>query len=1194
MVNSKSLSEEDVEEFINKLKAAGTRPLRCSSLERVLTLCAALIDVDKKVDIVQFFGLRLEDTTELPQSTLDALTLLIAPLLRSSSHLLVTSILTSFLPFYLPLLPLNPTSHLRLALHQFLPAGLEKLNDPKERTHKAAAVSVAILGKKSYEAEPTVANGSAPKGKEKESIGAMWERLLKESLVGKHWRGKVEALKMLQGMREDSSFKLPLKPWLATLVDLLEDGDGNVRDQARETTVALLSPSSTPPAARAELKKLMLTRGVRKTISDNIIARVLGGGLAAQTPAAETPLEGSQNGETSIRSGTATPLPDEVEVVYVADGRDLEAEFSTMTPFFEGKETEQNWLPREKAVVRIRGLLRGQAFQKYPDHFVNGLRTVLEGLGKTLMSLRTTVSQQSCAVTFELAEYLRTAFDPCVEALLPILGKMAGFTKKITAEKSQRALTAIITYTTPHPRHFIAHIMSGMNEKNVQTRQFCTTHLKTFLNVHAARHRHAIESTPGGVEQLETAVKKALTDVNPQVRESARAAFWSYEAVWPSRALPIQEGMDGVARKQLEKADPRGESASASLAKPPLIQKRAPSAMSAILAEKRKAKAAEAAAGRLGEETSRAVSSPVPQSPSLAQGVPPLSPFVHAARKSMPVQAVHSPQSPASPSMNRSSSSSNVSPTMKKTSSLPRTMSSPLSERSTSATSPKAKPTVPTLDSRSRSSSLASSRGSQSNRDSPLRQGTLPQGLRSPASSTSTSVLGQHTLKTPTLSRTPLPHAPHSPSPSEAGLMDWGQASSTPAEDALTSQAAQAVSAAQQLLDFADDDQLIPVTPMKPSNGNGAHPYKTPLNGHGKKIWEDSPRGEGMSPLILNRLKERKHERGWWTARQKLLDKATSLKPSIPANSGSSVIQADVEALRSGQPDLRNLQKLALFSSSHHISLPEEGDDDDIVEERRVWQDGKLFEKIFDALMSYLDPSRPAKELEQALVLLWELVQNQWVMFEDHDIALCDALFRLRACQSSSVMESTNSLISLLTEVSDPLFFLSVIRGALDRYIASHPDTPSSSSTSTLGSSTSTNGQAGLTAQKARASGYLFGLNAIGMCILRMPKEVVEVEAARLSSLIIDAVNSPILSARQAAHTLVLAIQCVLADSQKTLSLLGNLDQGHKNLATYLMEKHGLWKIPESVKASDEHDRKELVMGEMVGLLGRGARESGH
>jgi hypothetical protein len=42
-----------------------------------------------------------------------------------------------------------------------------------------------------------------------------------------------------------------------------------------------------------------------------------------------------------------------------------------------------------------------------------------------IVSLRTTVSQQSCALMQELAEALGPAFDPFVENVLPILGKMA-------------------------------------------------------------------------------------------------------------------------------------------------------------------------------------------------------------------------------------------------------------------------------------------------------------------------------------------------------------------------------------------------------------------------------------------------------------------------------------------------------------------------------------------------------------------------------------------------------------------------------------------------------------------------------------------------------------------------------------------------------------------------------------------------
>lgn len=135
-----------------------------------------------------------------------------------------------------------------------------------------------------------------------------------------------------------------------------------------------------------------------------------------------------------------------------------------------------------------------------------------------------------------------------------------------------------------------------------------------------------------------------------------------------------------------------------------------------------------------------------------------------------------------------------------------------------------------------------------------------------------------------------------------------------------------------------------------------------------------------------------------------VLDKATPLKSS--ASSISTSIAEDVEALVSGQPDIRNLQKLALFSTSHLISLPSAGDDEDVNEDRRGWEDGRLFERVFDGLMAFLNPTKAPDVLEQALVLLWEMVQHQWIMFEDHEIPLCDALFRLRASRSAIVRAS--------------------------------------------------------------------------------------------------------------------------------------------------------------------------------------------
>lgn len=98
---------------------------------------------------------------------------------------------------------------------------------------------------------------------------------------------------------------------------------------SRQTVVALLSPASTPPGARSELKKLLASRQVRKTIADNIITRVFSGGTTAAVQPAEIPLPADDAASDGLRSGAATPAPgaaaansstnpgDEISIVYV-------------------------------------------------------------------------------------------------------------------------------------------------------------------------------------------------------------------------------------------------------------------------------------------------------------------------------------------------------------------------------------------------------------------------------------------------------------------------------------------------------------------------------------------------------------------------------------------------------------------------------------------------------------------------------------------------------------------------------------------------------------------------------------------------------------------------------------------------------------------------------------------------------------
>nr|XP_018264986.1 uncharacterized protein I303_03168 [Kwoniella dejecticola CBS 10117]OBR87144.1 hypothetical protein I303_03168 [Kwoniella dejecticola CBS 10117] len=1233
-----SLSEEDVEARIVKLKSA---------------------EPDKKVDIIQAFGLAIEEVSELPESTIDPLTLLLPPLIRSSHPLLQTSTLSSFLPFYIPLIPTSPTSHLRLALLQILPALLEKLNDPKERIHTASNNVICLLGKISYIADPPPAASSSSfaqpqltssggskgslglgqsswggsKGKEKETLAQTFDRNLKDTLYSKSWRSKVESLKILARLKNELGPKFSLKGWLGVLVDLLEDSDGNVREQAKETVVALLSPSSTPAAARSELKKLLLARNVRKTISNDIIARVLGGGgesgrsTPSIVPTSITAEHPTQEANINGRSGAATPAisgdgsSDDIEIVYMASPHDVHNEMAAMLPHFEGKETEHNWLPREKSVIRIRGMLKGGVWAKFSEAFIQGLKSgILEGVSRTIVSLRTTVAQQSCYLMKELAETLGPSFDQFVEHLLPILAKMSGYTKKIIAERSQACMTAIIIHTHVHPRLLINHVAAGVADKNVQTRHFSTGHLKTFLDIHGAKSKNVIETTPGSLDQLEGAVKKSLADVNPAVRDLARQAFWAYHSVWKQRAEVMLNALDGMARKQLEKAKPHnsdGIVATAAPTKAPPAAKRATSSMSAMLAEKRKAKAAELAAGKMAQESPRIVSGPTPASPSLAQqgsyfprsnSSASLSHLAKAGRSTTPESSAHTVPLPASPGPDQSN------PT-----------ASPTTTKKAPAGSPK--------DLLSRSGNLGRSppsRGSPS-RDSPLRQSSInpfsSSGLRSPGSSTSSTEdldaddADWSAVGTPTRTL-----------PAGNGVVD----------DARRAQAAQAESAARQLMEYVEDEEEAipsttttahphahaenntPVTPARPTNGTGrdassgggrlngtglSSAFKTPLNrGSQRQIWEDSPRPEAVTPLMIERLKERRHERSWWVRRQELLDKASPFRSTTPAP--SSAISEDLDALTSGQPSLRNLQKIALFSTSHPVnaSTNEEEEvefEEDHKRDLKVWEDDRVFEKILAGLLTFLKPDQEKEILEQGLVVLWEMVQHQWMLFDGHEQELLETLFTLRESQDPTILESTNALISLLTQISDPMYFLTLLKFALDTFLTNHPRTQDSTddklSQLSLSSDSDSNTKS---SERIRNSGWLFGLTALGMCILRLPSAVVEVEGAKLSGVIMDAISSPSSIIRQAAQSLILSIQAVTQNSSKTLSFVPELSKGQKDLSIYYMSQNGvLEKGPflnngagngdsQAGEQDDEGEveiqRKGKIMKEMEGLMGRG------
>lgn len=86
---------------------------------------------------------------------------------------------------------------------------------------------------------------------------------------------------MVQIRRSHPSFGL--RSYLPSLVATLEDSDSNVRECAKQSLVELFTSPGVTDAARADLKKEMSKKGVRKATMDSVLNQVLSASTSSIT-----------------------------------------------------------------------------------------------------------------------------------------------------------------------------------------------------------------------------------------------------------------------------------------------------------------------------------------------------------------------------------------------------------------------------------------------------------------------------------------------------------------------------------------------------------------------------------------------------------------------------------------------------------------------------------------------------------------------------------------------------------------------------------------------------------------------------------------------------------------------------------------------------------------------------------------------
>ncbi|KKA28735.1 hypothetical protein TD95_005180 [Thielaviopsis punctulata] len=460
-----------------------------------------------------------------------------------------------------------------------LPVVIEKLGDPKEKFRTVANQSLITL------------YGVAPMDV---------ERFVRNTaMVGKNVRAKEAAMTWIVQMHHDHA--MAFRGYVPSLMDLLEDADPSVRETAKVSVIELFKNASN--MAKSDLKRQLKNFKVRPAIEQAIVkalAPVSGSSVRSDTPSdsfSTLAPTASVSSVASDRPNTPANIEtnaDSLDPMYVNTSRELDDIFREMTGFFEGRESEQNWLKREESMTKLRRLMVGNVPNDFADQFVVGLKALLDGIVKAITSLRTSLSKEGCALVQDAAKVFGPGIDPLVEILLQTLIKLCAATKKIASQQANATVEAIISRVTYNNR-LMQHIWGAAQDKNVQPRLYSTSWLKIILTKES-HHKSHIEHS-GGLDIIEKCLKKGLNDANPGVREKTRGTYWLFASIWASRAEAIMDSLDSTAQKLLNKdpANPNGSSSS-SFAKPGMGLSKStgarPSLRETLLAQKKAAMAA--------------------------------------------------------------------------------------------------------------------------------------------------------------------------------------------------------------------------------------------------------------------------------------------------------------------------------------------------------------------------------------------------------------------------------------------------------------------------------------------------------------------------------------------------------------------------------------------------------------------------
>ncbi|KAF8778914.1 CLIP-associating protein 1 like protein [Argiope bruennichi] len=230
---------------------------------------------------------------------------------------------------------------------------------------------------------------------------------------------------------------------------------------------------------------------------------------------------------------------EDVPRITLYSARDLESELTKI------KETLGNpsndWEKRVEMCKRFRSVIVAGGHEY--DEFYLHLRLLEHPFQISVKDLRSQVVREACITIAYLSQQLGSKLDRFSEALLPCLINLIPNSAKIMSTAGIVAIRFIIRYT--HVSRLIPIITTNLSSKSKDIRKTCFEFLDQLL---VTWPTHPMEKH---VAILTDAIRKGISDADPEARAFSRKAYWSFADHFREQADALLNSLDNSKQRML-------------------------------------------------------------------------------------------------------------------------------------------------------------------------------------------------------------------------------------------------------------------------------------------------------------------------------------------------------------------------------------------------------------------------------------------------------------------------------------------------------------------------------------------------------------------------------------------------------------------------------------------------------------------